>query len=214
MQTLTETVQQQNQTSVETTKKDYEVAVDTFLQAEKAWQEMEDYVANGKFLPDLLTNANGDPAKALVEWQNIWNFLRTKQEDYNTKRKTAADTLRAAVTSPNQPRGPEGDATMLSYGGFKVSSVTKRNFDSAELFDHLKKRKLISSLLALRTLDKNGKEVPVVKQEWDIDYDSVLVWLRQNKLDEVVRAAYTEKESTPQVRGAKEIYFLGEKKKD
>ena len=103
---------------------------------------------------------------------------------------------------------------MLSYGGFRVSSVTKRNFDATELFNHLKKRKLLSSLLELRTLNKDGKEIPVVKQEWDIDYDSVLAWLRQNKLDDVVKTAYTEKESTPQVRGPKEVYFLGEKKKD
>ena len=63
-------------------------------------------------------------------------------------------------------------------------------------------------------VNKEGKEVPLVKQEWDIDYDGVMNWLRASKLDDVITGAYDEKESTPQVKGPKEVAFLGDKKKD
>jgi len=197
------------------TKKDHEIAVDAFLDAERSWQASEDYVASGKFLSDVIINANGDATKAQKEWAGIWEDLRKRQEDYNAKRKSAADALRQAVVlTPNQWRGPDGDATMFTYGGFKVSSVTKRGFDAEAMFTLIRKHNLLDRLLSLKTLNKDGKEVPIVKQEWDIDYEGVLNWLRANKLDDVVTGAYDEKESTPQVKGPKEIYFMGDKKKD
>jgi hypothetical protein len=196
-------------------KKDYEAAVDAFLLAEKTWKDSEEYVSSGKFMADVLVNANGNPSKAMSEWTSIWNDLRTKQEDYNAKRKSAADALRQAVVlTPNQWRGPDGDPTMFSYGSFKVSSVTKRGFDSEALFTLIRKHNLLDRLLSLKMVNKEGKEVPLVKQEWDIDYDGVMNWLRASKLDDVITGAYDEKESTPQVKGPKEIAFLGDKKKD
>ena len=196
-------------------KKDYETAVDAFLAAEKTWKESEEYVSSGKFMADVLVNAGGNPSKAMSEWTAIWNDLRLKQEDYNAKRKSAADALRQAVVlTPNQWRGPDGDPTMFSYGGFKVSSVTKRGFDAEALFTNIRKHSLLDRLLGLKMVNKEGKEVPLVKQEWDIDYDGVMNWLRANKLDDVITGSYDEKESTPQVKGPKEIYFLGDKKKD
>lgn len=214
MQTATE-VKKNVQEIPNNLKKDYETAVDAFLAAEKVWKEAEEYVSSGKFMADVLVNANGSTPKAMAEWTSIWNDLRLKQEDHNAKRKAAADALRQAVVlTPNQWRGPDGDPTMFSYGSFKVSSVTKRGFDSEALFTLIRKHSLLDRLLALKTINKEGKEVPLVKQEWDIDYDGVMNWLRANKLDDVVTGAYDEKESTPQVKGPKEVYFLGEKKKD
>jgi len=196
-------------------KKDHEIAVEAFLDAEKAWQVMENFVSSGTFLEELITNSKGDTKKAMKEWAGIWEHLRTKQEDYNAKRKSAADALRQAVVlTPNQWRGPDGAATMLTCGSFKVSSVTKRGFDAEALFNLIRKHNLLDRLLSLKTLNKDGKEVPIVKQEWDIDYEGVLNWLRANKLDDVVTGAYDEKESTPQVKGPKEVYFMGDKKKD
>lgn len=196
-------------------RKDHELAVDAFLAAEKAWQDAEEYVSSGRFIADMLVNANGSTGKAMDEWRRIWTDLRLKQEDYNAKRKSAADALRQAVVlTPNQWRGPEGDATMITYGGFKVSSVTKRNFDSEALFTLIRKHNLLDRLLSLKTINKEGKEEALVRQEWDINYDGLLNWLRANKLDDVVEGAYDEKESTPQVKGPKEIYFMGDKKKD
>lgn len=196
-------------------KKDYENAVDAFLFAEKVWKDAEEYVSSGKFIYDLMVDSGGDTLKASNGWVRIWNDLRLKQEDYNAKRKSAADALRQAVVlTPNQWRGPEGDATMITYGGFKVSSVTKRSFDSETLFAAMRNHGLLDRLLSLKMVNKEGKEVPMVKQEWDIQYDGVLNWLRANKLDDVVTGAYDEKESTPQVKGPKEVYFLGDRKKD
>lgn len=196
-------------------KKDYETAVDAFVVAEQVWKAAEEYVSSGRFISDVLVNSQGNPSKAVDEWRRIWDDLRLKQEDYNAKRKSAADALRQAVVlTPNQWRGPEGDPTMITYGGFKVSSVTKRGFNAESLFELSRKHGLLDRLLALKTVNKDGKEVPLVRQEWDIDYDGVLNWLRANKLDDVVTGAYDEKESTPQVKGPKEVYFLGDKKKD
>jgi hypothetical protein len=195
-------------------KKDYEVAVDAFLAAEKVWKEAEEYVASGKFMADILVNANGNPSKAMTEWTSIWNSLRLAQEDYNAKRRSAADALRASVVlSPNQERGPNGDATMVTYGGFKASSVTKRTFDPDDLFRMVKQHGLQDRLFSLKKLDKDtGNEVPLVRQEWAIDYDGVMNWLSASKLDDVIKVAYSETESTPQVKGPKEVTFLGERK--
>lgn len=198
------------------TKKDYELAVDAFMEAERAWNSAEEYISSGRFMGDVIVNAKGSAEKAVQEFKRIWDDLRLKQEDYNAKRRSAADALRQAVVlSPNQWRGPDGDATMAAYGGFKVSSVTKRSFNADSLFALTRKHGLLDRLLELKTFDKEtGKEVPLIKQEWDIDYQGILSWLRANKLDDVITGAYDEKESTPQVKGAKEIYFMGDKKKD
>jgi len=196
--------------------KDYETAVAQFDAAKQAWEAAEDYVTSGRCIADLMTNARGDVTKAQEEWARIWADLRLKQEDYNAKRRSAADALRQAVVlTPNQWRGPEGDSTIVTCGAFKVSSVTKRGFDANSLFSLTRQHGLLDRLLELKTFDKeSGKEVPLVKQEWDINYQAVLSWLRANKLDDVVTGAYDEKESTPQVKGPKEVYFLGDTKKD
>jgi hypothetical protein len=66
--------------------------------------------------------------------------------------------------------------------------------------------------MAVTTTDKDGQEKPILKQEWNIDYEATLQWLKGNKLDKVIESAYDEKEKTPQVKGPKAIVFLGEGK--
>lgn len=194
-------------------KKDYEIAVDAFLEAEKAWQDAEEIITSGIFLFELGKMAQWDNEKALASWKFLWDDLRAKQEDYNAKRKSAADALRQAVVlAPTQWRGPDGKSTGVEYKGFTVTSVTKRGFDADSLFKLVRNHGLEDRLMGLKALNKDGVSVPLVKQAWDINYDGVLNWLRANKLDDVVTGAYDEKESTPQVRGPKEVHFLGDKK--
>lgn len=199
--------------NAEAPKKDHEIAVEAFIAAEKVWKEAEERLSSGKFIEDLVVGGPG--AHPIDTWRRIWEDLRLKLEDYNAKRKSAADALRQTVVlTPNQWRGPDGASTTLACGDFKVSSVTKRGFDAESLFNLIRKHGLLDRLLSLKMLNKDGKEEPLVKQEWDINYEGLLNWLRANKLDDVVTGAYDEKESTPQVKGPKEIYFMGDKKKD
>lgn len=86
--------------------------------------------------------------------------------------------------------------------------------DHSTLFELSKQRGLFERLLDLKSIDKDGKEYHLVQQKWEVDYDKVLSWLRANKMDDVALAAYDEKEGTAKVSGPKEIYYLGDKKKD
>lgn len=193
---------------------DYEAAVDAFIEAEKNWKAMEELVTSGKFMEEIFANAAGNPARAILEWQQLWNCLKTVQEEFNVKRRNAADALRQAVVlTPNQWRGPDGDATTFSYKGFKVTSITKRSFDADSLFAMMRQRGLLDRLLSLKVLNKEGIEVPVVNQQWVINYDALTNWLKANKLDDVLIGSYDEHESTPQVKGPKEVAFLGDIKK-
>ena len=141
------------------------------------------------------------------------NLVGSTLEVRNDRLKNAADALRQSVVlTTTQWRGPDGKATMSEAGPFKVSSVTHRSFDPPSLFNLVDKHGLRERLMELTSINKDGKTYHLVEQKWDIDYPSVLQWLRANQLTDIIDGAYDEKEKTPQVKGPKPLAFLGEKK--
>ena len=190
-------------------------AIDAFKKAEIEYEDYEAQLASGDFIAEIITNSQGDISKARAQFQEFWNRGRTLIEDYNVKLRAAKQALRQLVQlAPTQWRGPDGSATSVSSGPFHAVSVTKRRFNSQSLFSLAQAHGLMESLLNLRTTDKNGKEIPMIKQEWDIQYAPLLRWLQANNLDDVVTGSYDEEEATPQCRGPKELYFFGDKKKE
>lgn len=185
----------------------YDQALKDFEAAEKHYREMERRVVDGEFIQELLMA----PAHAHEAWQATMQNLRDALEERNVKLKNVQDALRQKVAlAPTKWRGPDGKPTLLSAGPFRVSSVTKRTFDANSLFRLCQTHGLYERLMELKTHDKDGKERPLVKQEWDIDYENVLAWLKANNLNDVIDGAYDEKESTPQVKGPKRLAFLGD----
>ena len=192
---------------------DAEREVKEFIAVEANLKAFQEYLDSGEFMTEILAIAGSDPVRAAQEWKSFWAGGRNLIEEYNVKIKAAKDALRSSVQlTPTQWRGTEGKADFLQAGPFKVSSVTKRSFDAPSLFNLVNTHGLLESLYALTTFDKDGKEVPMVRQEWKIDYAGVLQWLKNNKLDDVIDGAYDEKESTPQVKGPKELAFFGDPK--
>lgn len=186
-------------------------ALEAFQSADQEYKMLETYVLTGGFLKEVV----GRPeAMAMDTYQGIIENLKKALEERNVRLKTLQDLLRQQVTlSVTKWRGPEGAPTELSAGPFKVSSVTFRNFDPKSLFNLTKKHGLLERLMDLKTLDKDGKEVKLVQQTYEIDFKNVFAWLKANKLDDVVNGAYDEKEGTPQVKGPKPLTFLGDEVK-
>lgn len=194
-------------------QKDHEKVVQAFLEADVEYCDFEEFISSGQFLKDMFASCRGDVTVAQEEWSAMWDRLRTLLEDRNAKRKSAADALRQAVQlAPTQWRGPDGSPSVTHCGPFQVSSVTSRRFDAQTLFALTSNHGVFERMMQLKTVDKNGKEVPLVQQSWDIDYDGISAWLRANKLLDVLTGAYDETEKTPQVKGPKDLAFLGEKK--
>lgn len=194
-------------------KKEYEVAVETFQAAEAAYTERQEYLESGRFMADLVAMCGNDIERMQEQFKVLWGQLRTLLANRNTALKTAQSCLRQAVQlAPNQWRGPEGKSSGLTHGSFTVNSVTSRGFDPPSLFSLMQKRGLLERLYELEGTDKDGKRYKLVKQEWDIDFEELLKWLKANQLTEVIEGAYDEKEKTPMVKGPKELGFLGEKK--
>lgn len=190
-------------------KRDYEVAVDAFNDADKAFRDLETEFWSGEWIPD--------PA-AREEFQAMKEVLETTLEDRNRKLQNAAHQMRQAVVlTETQQRGPEGKASILSYGGMTVTSVTKRWLDPGDLLAGLKRKdqeegtNYYGELLARTARDKDGKEYKLVETKTEIDYNEVRAFLIDNNLQAILETAYDEKESTPQVKGAKPLAFLGQK---
>lgn len=196
-------------------KADHAVAVATFDQADADFHQLEEFVASGQFLNDIIASCGNDVVKAQREWATVWDRLRTLLEDRNAKRKSAADAMRQVVQlTHTQWRGPEGAPTTAVCGPFSVTSVTGRGFDAETLLTLARNHGVLERMMELKTVNKDGKEVPLVRQSWSVDYDGISAWLRANQLTNILDGAYDEKEKTPQVKGPKELAFLGDKKGD
>jgi hypothetical protein len=195
-------------------KPDHELAIDAFLAADAAYADLEKYITEGFAIRDIVASCGGDHDKAAREWCTLWARLASTLEDRNAKRKSAVDSLRQAVVlTESQWKGPDGKPVSLQYDKFTVTSKTKRSFHSQDLLNGVQKRGLLESLLALKGIDKDGKQYSLVEQFWKIDFDGVKNWLTANKLDDVLQGAYDEKDDTPAVTGPKELTFLGEPRK-
>lgn len=195
-----------------TQKKDYEIAIDAYTDAEKAYRQFEEYFLNGDCAADIAMQSGGDREKFKAGFQAAVERLQTMLEDVNAKGVSAKNAFRSAVQlAPTQQRGPEGKATTLSYGPLTVNSATKRWLDAESLLKGAQKSGILDRLLALTSFDKNGKEYHLVEQIWKIDFENVLKWLKENNLQTLIDASYDEKEETPRVGGIKGIAFLGEK---
>ena len=195
----------------EPTKKDYEIAIDEFVVAQREYKTFEENFLSGDIIAACVRNTGGDPEKTKDQYLVAVDLLRAKLEEMNTKLDIAKRAMRVAATmSPLQWRGPDGKSTSVSYGPFTVQSATVRRFDPKALLKGAARAGVLDRILALTSFDKNGKEYRLIEQSWTIDYANVLKWLKEQKLDSVIDGAYDEVEQTPRVSGAKTLAFFGD----
>lgn len=193
-------------------KKDYEVAIDEYMEAEKNYRLLEERFLSGDAVIELLQQTSGNEEKFKEGYQALVERLQTTIEDVNVKAVNAKNAFRAAVQlSPTNQRGPDGKPTTMTYGPLHVSSATKRWLDAESLLKNAAKHGVLDRLLALTSMDKNGKQVRLVEQIWKIDYENVYKWLVEQGLQTLINSAYDEKEETPRVTGVKMVAFLGDK---
>ena len=201
-------------------KTDYEIAVDDFLIADAAFQDAREKLTSGDLMLSIMEFTTASvPAASLTrdrfkeEWSKFIQHLEDLLVDRNAKRKSAADALRQAVQlTQTQWRGVDGKPTVLECGPFKVTSVTHREFHPEDLINLATKFEVLGQLNDLKAMDKKGNTLPAVREVTEVDYPTVLNWLKSNKLTKIIDGSYDEKEGTPQVKGPKEIVFFGEKK--
>jgi hypothetical protein len=194
-------------------KTEYEVAVEEFEKADAAYSAIVDFVETGKFLEPVLQRSLGNVATAMDLWAQMWEQLKAAKELRNSKLKAAKDALRQAVQlGPTQERGPDGKASVLLAGEFKVCSVTRRRLDVPSLMSLCAKFGILEELKNLTFIDKNGVDIPAVLQVTEVNYERVSEWLRSKGLQKILDGSYEEVEKTPMVTGPKEVAFLGESK--
>lgn len=203
-------------------KTDYENAIDAYVEAERDYKQHEEAFLSGEVAAVLAAkvHSRGAPwCDTDVEWikrefQSYGDLLKNKLEDVNIKLNEAKNAFRQAVVlGPTQQRGPGGSASSRSYGPLTTSSVTHRYFDPDSLLRLAAKYGILDRLMSLTSFDKEGKEYPLVKQSWEIDYDNVYKWLKEQNQLAIIDGSYDEKEGTPRVEGAKPLAFLGQKLK-
>lgn len=196
-----------------TERASYQAAVEEFEEADREYRELEKKLNDGDIIDELLVHQN--PAIVKREFRAFLNILKTALEDRNAKLKNAADLLRQAVMlGETQWRGPEGKTTRLTTGPFEVSSVTHRGFDAQSLIDGCRRHGILERLLELTTVDKDGRTIHLVEQEWNVDYPGVYEWLKSHNMNDIIDGAYDEKEKSPMVKGPKPLAYLGDKKAD
>jgi hypothetical protein len=197
----------------EEAKKPYDADIDAFEKADTAFKEMQEKLESGAFLAELFAMCQGDLAKMQSQFKIFFGQLRQALENRNTALKSAQNALRQVVMlAPSQWRGPEGRPTTVAARGFNVTSVTSRWFDPESLMQLTGKAGLLERMMELTYLNKDGKSCKVIQPSFEIEYDELYKWLKSNRLDSVIDGAYDEKEKTPQVKGPKELAFLGDKK--
>lgn len=195
-------------------KPQFEVSIDEFVDADKRYQEIEERFMSGSILRELLVPGT-PPDQIIEEFKLVIEEMKKLLEDRNSKLSEAKNNFRSTVQlGPSQWRGPDGKPTTATYGPFSVSSFTKRSLDASTLLELAKSKGFTPDLLGLKTINKDGVEVPLVRTKVEVDYEGVLTWLKQRGLSDVIEGAYDEKEGTPMVKGPKPLAFLGEKKKD
>ena len=193
---------------------DYEIAVDEFMAADKLYSEIEEQFMSGELLNEILIQELS-PQNSVQQFKLLLEEMKKLLDDRNAKLSAAKIALRNAVQlNAEQLRGPEGKPTLLSYGPFTVSSVTRRTFDGDALLRLANQYGFDGELTKLTGFGKDGKAFKLFDHAWRINYEGILTWLRERKLDHVISGAYDEAESTPAVKGPKPVAFMGEKKKD
>jgi hypothetical protein len=197
-------------------KTDAQIAVEAFDAADQAYKQYETLLSSGNVILAMFEGQDLqhlDPAKLVLQYQMIWAKARELLEDRNAKLKSAKDALRQAVVlGPTQRRGPDGKATIIEQGDFKVSSVTSRSFNTEFLLHLLEKNGKLEEVKGRTKRLKDGDTVHILRQEWVVEYEDILSFLKANQLKEVIDGAYAEYEKTPAVTGPKELAFLGDKK--
>ena len=197
MVTLTQTTSTVSNAAL---KKDYEIAIDAYVDAEKRYKELEEHFLDGSALIEIMQRVNGNADLAKREWQSLVELLKNRLDEMNTLYVTARNAFRSAVAiGPTQQRGPIGKGSTISYGPFKVESATRRWFDPKDLIRGVTRHGMLDQLLSLTGFDREGKEYPLVEQTWKIDYQNVLKWLQTHQLQGVIDGAYEEEEQTPRV---------------
>ena len=193
-------------------KTEYQIAVEEFEKADAKYKEAEEEFLNGTTLTSIVALTKGGPDELKAAWRQAIEEIKNLLQDRNSKLTTAKNSLRGTVQiSSLQERGHDGKPTVSHEGPFTVSSVTYRSFEADDLMNLCKKNKVLDELLTLKKMDKAGKEVRLVRQEWEIDYEGVRNWLLSKSLNTILTAAYAEKEGTPQVKGPKKLAFLGDR---
>jgi hypothetical protein len=199
---------------------EYAKPVDEFLELDKQCQELIEKFTSGRILYECVpVEPMPDPASFMNKMIEKFNSFQTYMKELidlrNSKLQDIQNALRAAVTATVVTRkGPDGKATVISYGPFKVNSRTVRTFDPATLFGKVQELGLYTKLLELKMIDKNtGEQIPAIRQEWEISYEPVKNMLREMNLENIISEAYREKEETPAVTGPKPISFIGEVQK-
>ncbi len=193
-------------------KPEFEKLADEFMEADKRYLAVEEQFMNGNILKEMLIP--GVSAEIVVEeFKMVIEEMKALLEDRNSKLTMAKNALRSAVQlGETQFRGPDGKPSILNYGPFSVSSVTRRTLDAPTLLEQATKRGFLKELTELQTTDNKGQAVNLVKQSYQVNYEGVVTWLKQRGLTEVVAASYEEADGTPMVKGPKKLAFLGEKK--
>jgi hypothetical protein len=195
-----------------TQKKDYEIAIDDFETADKAYREFAEKMRDGTLVAEIATTKTHDQIKQA--WQERMEHMSNLIEERNAKLEVVKLALRPAVVfNETQWRGVDGRPSVLTCGRFTATSVTHRGFDADNLFHLAEKKGLLDRVLSLQTTQADGTVRPVVMKTWDIDYASLLTWLKSNDLKDILEGAYDEKESTPQVKGPKPVAMLGDEMK-
>lgn len=193
-------------------KKDFELAVDEFENADKKYKEMELYFLEGEFLAELF-EVSEDLDKVKANFFFLRDQLKLALEDRNAKLTQAQAAMRALVAqNPTQWRGPDGKATTIKYGPFTVMSKTSRSFDGPTLLRLAEKHGFKDELENLEGMDDDGRKFKLVQHDISVNYQNVLSWLQERGLFNVIDGAYDEREMTPTVQGAKPLSFLGDKK--
>ena len=195
----------------------YERAVNEFLDKDKECKELIEKFVSGKILFECVPTEQYSDMGAFItkmveKFNSFQSYLKSVIESRNSALKDVSITLRAAMTlKEGQKRGADGKASMLKYGPFLVTSKTYRSFKADVLFEEVQKQGLYTSLLNLKTIDKNsGEQVPVVTQEIKVLFEPAKNWLREQNLEGIIEAALVEEEGTPAVSGPKPISYIGE----
>ena len=105
-------------------------------------------------------------------------------------------------------------SSVLNYGSFSVSSVTRRWLDGETLKMNATSKGIYGDLKKFKGSDKDGKEFNLIEEKIEVHYEPVVKWLLDHGHADLVESAYDEREVTAQVKGPKALAFFGEKKGD
>lgn len=212
-------------------QREYEAKYQEWEQAQQRYNVLEERFTSGDIMRDLMTDGliQQTPEGLTEAFKYKMQELRDAQEDLNRKVLELNASLRDAVSfTPTQWRGWDGRGDTIGIGSFFCTSITKRSFDSKTLLEMARKYGVEQELLNLTYIDDGGRSRLAVEPTYRIHYETVYNWLlsrganqkdpRGQPVDspyqKILASAYDETESTPQVRGPKGVYFLGDKKKE